>query len=151
MIFCKSKRQAMLKANPNLSIAESGKALGLEWGKLSESAKGKYNKTAAGDRARYNTELEAYRSQHGQPPPTKNPKKAAKTPKKALSIAEELSRKKGLVVRRTPAHYRHRETEEGTQRRRHRETETDVCGVRTGGGYARCMNRLYGSACGAAG
>ena len=100
MIFCKSKRPAMLKANPNLSIAESGKTLGLEWGKLSNSAKDKYNKTAAGDRARYNTELEAYRSQHGQPPPTKNPKKAAKTPKKTLSIADELSRKKGLVVRR---------------------------------------------------
>ena len=124
----------MLKANPNLSIAESGKTLGLGWGKLSESAKGKYNKTAAGDRARYNTELEAYRSQHGQPPPTKN-SKAAKTPKKTLSIAEELSRKKGLVVRRRRA-LRQRTTDTGRlrkghreQRRRHRETETDVCGM----------------------
>ena len=42
MVFCKSERPKIIKANPNLSFGEVGKALGAAWGKLSDAQKAKY-------------------------------------------------------------------------------------------------------------
>ena len=44
MVFCKEERPKILKAKPNLSFGEVGKALGAAWGKLSDAQKAKYKK-----------------------------------------------------------------------------------------------------------
>ena len=42
MIFCKSERPKIVKANPAYTFGEVGKALGAAWGKLSDAQKAKY-------------------------------------------------------------------------------------------------------------
>ena len=42
MVFCKSERPKIVKANPNFTFGEVGKALGAAWGKLSDAQKAKY-------------------------------------------------------------------------------------------------------------
>ena len=44
MVFCKEQRPKIIKADPNLSFGEVGKALGAAWGKLSDAQKAKYKK-----------------------------------------------------------------------------------------------------------
>ena len=44
MVFCKEQRPKIVKANPNMSFGEVGKALGAAWGKLSDAQKAKYKK-----------------------------------------------------------------------------------------------------------
>jgi len=44
MVFCKEQRPKIVKASPNLSFGEVGKALGAAWGKLSDKEKAKYKK-----------------------------------------------------------------------------------------------------------
>ena len=42
MVFCKSERPKIVKANPSYTFGEVGKALGAAWGKLSDAQKAKY-------------------------------------------------------------------------------------------------------------
>jgi len=44
MVFCKEQRPKIVKANPNFTFGEVGKALGAAWGKLSDAQKAKYKK-----------------------------------------------------------------------------------------------------------
>ena len=44
MVFCKEQRPKIVKADPNLTFGEVGKALGAAWGKLSDAQKAKYKK-----------------------------------------------------------------------------------------------------------
>ena len=44
MVFCKEQRPKIIKADPNLTFGEVGKALGAAWGKLSDAQKAKYKK-----------------------------------------------------------------------------------------------------------
>lgn len=42
MIFCKEERPKIVKANPNMSFGEVGKALGEKWRGMSDAQKAKY-------------------------------------------------------------------------------------------------------------
>ena len=42
MIFCKEERPKIVKANPNMSFGEVGKALGAKWRGMSDAQKAKY-------------------------------------------------------------------------------------------------------------
>ena len=50
MIFCKSERPKVVKANPAYTFGEVGKALGAAWGKLSDAQKAKYKASTSGKR-----------------------------------------------------------------------------------------------------
>lgn len=46
MLFCKQERPKIVKAHPNFTFAEVGKALGAAWRELSEAKKDEYKKKA---------------------------------------------------------------------------------------------------------
>jgi hypothetical protein len=71
MFFCNSKRKELIKSNPSMSIAESGKLLGEAWSKLPAGQRAKFDKMADVDRKRFTKELDAYKAKHGTGPPTK--------------------------------------------------------------------------------
>ena len=56
-------RPKVRAAHPEYTVPQLGKALGAQWGALSEKARKPYEKKAAKDKARYEEQMQAYRAQ----------------------------------------------------------------------------------------
>ena len=62
-MFYSSKRRPELKEeNPDWGFGDFGKAIGAEWGVMSDKQKGPYQKQAAKDKTRYDSEMAVYNS-----------------------------------------------------------------------------------------
>ena len=62
-MFYSSKRRPELKEeNPDWGFGQFGKAIGAEWAAMSDKQKGPYEKQAAKDKTRYDSEMAVYNS-----------------------------------------------------------------------------------------
>ena len=61
MYFCQSKRDTILKENPNILLGDQSKKLGSLWSGLDDDAKKPFIQQADDDKSRYEEEIEDYR------------------------------------------------------------------------------------------
>jgi len=71
MHFSKSRRPALMKANPDTSVLEIGKLMGSEWKKIDAKGKKKFVQEADKDKKRYEKEAAKYVKEHGEIPKRK--------------------------------------------------------------------------------
>lgn len=64
MIFSNAHRAIVKEENPDASFAETGKLLGAKWRAASEEEKGRYQKLAIEDKARYQRDVEKFKLDH---------------------------------------------------------------------------------------
>jgi hypothetical protein len=60
MFFAKDQRANILKKNPNFSVTDVAKELGVQWKTIKD--KSKYEKEAAKDKARYEAAMKKYKA-----------------------------------------------------------------------------------------
>lgn len=81
--FCNDERPRVKEIMPESSVGDIAKELGRRWNDISPSEKSKYEGLAAKDKARYEKEINVYKSKQPKvgkaaPPPAKARGKAAK-------------------------------------------------------------------------
>lgn len=76
--FCNDERPRVKATMPDSSVGEIAKELGRRWNDCTEDQKSKYEALAAKDKARYEKEINAYKSKKGKASPAKGGAKGGK-------------------------------------------------------------------------
>jgi len=87
--FCNDERPKVKETMTDSTVGEVAKELGRRWNECTDDQKSKYEALAAKDKARYEKEINAYKSKKPKAAPAPSPAKAKKVVKQEESEEEE--------------------------------------------------------------
>lgn len=102
MYFSQERRKEIKNSEPNISFGDVAKKIGVEWKKLNDSKKSKFEKMAVKDKARYLKQMESYTppADSGDDVVKKiKKKKDPNAPKRGLSSFMFFSKERRVVLK----------------------------------------------------